>query len=135
MKEFIDAFGRNGTFKSICDDNLAPALDVIAGKIRDIVSTRCVGSVLRDVDPSREGVQPSCSVVEQVPGPGGTMIERPLPSCEAGGDPCWRIRSNGRDCPISGVEIEIQRGSAAAAKDSYAAVRCLVCSDDDPGCR
>jgi hypothetical protein len=35
---FVDAFGDNGVRASICDDSFAPAMQIIADRIGDVIS-------------------------------------------------------------------------------------------------
>src|SRR5262249_8708718 len=65
LSEFVQAFGRNGVFESICADSFAPALMTIAKTIGQVLGPQCVQGQLvdKDGDPSN-GLQPDCTVTD-----------------------------------------------------------------------
>lgn len=134
LKEVADAFGRNGSFTSLCAENLGPALDRFAQSVSHSIRVMCLEGALVDRDPAREGVQPDCSVVEHRWTPDGE-VATPMPSCDVGAQPCWRLIPNRRDCTESGFELKVDRGPCRWPRDTVVTVRCAVCpTPGDPRC-
>jgi hypothetical protein len=130
VKQFVDAFGVNGSFESICADDFRPVLDRIGEKLRIWGGALCIGAPPVDTSPA-PGVQPDCVVSERVPG----HAETPLPACGGGEVPCWRVKENRTWCPAYGLELEIDRGGQPEPTDVVQSARCRTClREDDPRC-
>jgi hypothetical protein len=133
VKAFVDAFGDNGTFSSICADDFSPAMAKIGQLINQKLENQCFDQPLVDTDPKTPGLQPDCAVTETV----GSGQPQPLPSCATGRSPCWTFVPPGdpqNTCAV-GYKINIQR-TAPAAPGTQAVVRCQTCdSPDDPRCQ
>jgi hypothetical protein len=131
MKQFVDAFGANGTAESICAGDFRPALQKIADRLKDVFHLDpCVPAAAIDSDPA-PGLQPDCVVNEVVSEAEGAR-ETTLPRCdETGARPCWRVEQDPR-CEISQAHIAIDPALGAAGQ---LAVKCRVCGRaDDPRC-
>ena len=46
---------------------------------------------MRDIDPAKPGLQPSCAAESFSATPDGTFRRDPLPSCDDSSPPCWRL--------------------------------------------
>ena len=111
IKDFIDAFGANGTLESICEGDFSPAMarigNLIAGRIRH----QCVEGKLVDGDPAQPGVQPNCEVFEETQTAAG-LIRTSIDSCDGAGPPCWSIQPD-TTCATR-QEVVVDRGDVAA---------------------
>jgi len=128
IKDFIDAFGPNGTIESICDGDLSPAMghigDAIAGRIRH----QCVEGPLVDTDPDAPGIQPNCEVFQQTVASDG-LIRTPIRGCDVSAAPCWRLHEDD-SCPTK-QEVVVDLGSIPAAPRTRIVVICETCKDPD----
>jgi hypothetical protein len=130
LKSFVDAFGAQGSWHSMCEPDLAPAIreigkDIVVG-LRDGV---CLPPLARDTDSVRPGLQPECNVLA---GPPGTNSpKRAIPSCAVAPAPCWELTDNS-GCP--GRYLRVSDPDRAAA-GSVATASCSTCTGpDDPRC-
>jgi hypothetical protein len=86
LKAFVDGFGANGSWHSICGADLRAAMQQIGRAI--VKADSCLPAAPLDADPATAGVQPDCVVVEREPAAG----DRPILACDAGPrDPCWEL--------------------------------------------
>ena len=136
LKQFVESFGSSGSYFSICNDDLSPALKQIGEKLAGKLGNVCVGAPLVDTAPE-PGVQPSCQVVDRIPVAGG-FKEELIPSCSGGmrstSGACWTLVVD-PSCVVSGFKIEVDRGGKAAAPGAQELLRCLACDKaGDPRC-
>jgi hypothetical protein len=134
LKSFVDAFGDLGSWHSMCEPDLAPAIERIGNQIcRDIAPDGvCLSALTRDTDNARPGLQPECNVVGVIAGgPGTSGQKRVLPSCANAPAPCWEITDN-TACPGRFLRVSDPDRSAAGA---VATASCSTCTGpDDPRC-
>jgi len=101
IKYFLDQFPNRSTFTTICQQNLADGLVLIAQLLKTVIGDPCIEGTLADADPNTAGDQYSCSVsyVSMYGKPGQT--ENVLPECNAGltNKPCWHIVMDAAKCP------------------------------------
>jgi hypothetical protein len=98
-----DAFPNRSTYTSLCREDLSDSLTLFASLPIGGVSDPCFEKPLLDLAPSIDGVQPECSVVDQLPD--GT--QRSIPSCDTGADRCWSIVPDSRNCPPLGQRLDV----------------------------
>src|SRR5690606_4976487 len=82
IKQFLEQFPQRNTVTTICNDNLEPALVLIAQLLAKVIGNPCLEGKLwdKDGDPSN-GVQPECQVMD-VRFPNTAREEQdPLPNC------------------------------------------------------
>jgi hypothetical protein len=133
IKEFIDAFGTNGTIESICDSDFSPAMARIGDKIAGRFRHQCVEGPLVDRDRARPGMQANCEVFQETATANG-MIRTSLRSCDDVGTPCWHVQADDT-CPGTRQEIVVDRGAVPAAPHTRITVLCETCTDpQDPRC-
>jgi hypothetical protein len=136
VKQFVEAFGANGFFESICVGDFRPALEKIAHKLALLVDPDlCVEAPLVDLDPAAAGIQPDCVVSERAPALGG-YDETYLPPCStAGADrACWRLEPNDR-CGAH-AQVFIDRKGQDLEPETRVAIKCRTCvRPDDERCR
>ncbi|HRI09330.1 MAG TPA: VWA domain-containing protein [Nannocystaceae bacterium] len=84
LRDWAKAFevGGDPNLFSICSDDYSPALKAIADKIRDQIKPACMPSCIKDVDPTTEIVDESCTLIEENT---ATMMQSPIPKCEKNG--------------------------------------------------
>jgi hypothetical protein len=132
IKDFIDAFGVNGTQESICDADFSPAMTRIGNLIAGRVRHQCVEGRLADHDPDQPGVQPSCEVFEETSA-GDAVIRTALPACDGATPPCWRLEADQSCATLQ--EVVVDRGDLPAAPHTRITVLCETCTDPlDPRC-
>lgn len=135
IKEFIDAFDKDGLFSTECADNYAPAMDRFGKEIAKRLGSQCIDDLIADTDPAAAGLQATCDVFDQTRTPSG-VVTTALPVCAKGGTPCWKLVPNNRDCTVSGWELKVDRGGIPAKPGTVTGICCETCkSADDPRCR
>lgn len=102
IKAFVDAFGGNGLFQTICANSFAPALTLIADTLGKVLGPKCVVGQLLDKNgvPTDVGNNADCSVVERSFSQTGTEIQKVVPPCptrNADGK-CWNLEEDAA-CP------------------------------------
>lgn len=133
VKAFVDAFGELGSFTSICESSYAPAMDVIAHKIGQVLGDACIAAPLVDVDPDLDGLQADCSVVDESPtADGNGTVLTPLGSCDLASGPCWRLVPESK-CSISGRKLVIDRPTPAPS-GTITSIKCQSIVVDGPQC-
>ena len=133
IKQFVDAFGVNGTFESICDGDFSPAMARIGDKIAGRIRHQCLEEPPVDRDPARAGVQANCEVYEETSTIDG-VVRRSIRSCDDVAPPCWRIQPDST-CPGTGSEVVVDRGTVPAAPRTSVTVLCETCkTPKDPRC-
>jgi hypothetical protein len=127
LKDFIDAFGRNGLFETICTGDFGVAMQHIAESLIG-VEEPCVDAPLYDRDPQQAGVQPDCTVTESHYQDDATRVENAVPRCDttSGAVPCWRLATE-PTCPGAGVAIAVDHGPAGAPPNTQTSWTCRVC--------
>jgi hypothetical protein len=132
LKRFVDSFGAQGSWFSMCEPDLAPAIEKIGETIKPPVDGVCLPALARDTDRARPGLQPECNVAASFPGPAGAPPStRIIPSCAAGAPPCWEI-GDAASCP--GRFLRVADPDRAAA-GTVATASCATCiGPDDPRC-
>jgi len=134
VKQFVEAFGENGAFESICSDDFQPVLRRMGERLRVFTDLfLCVPAPVVDRSPA-PGLQPDCLVAETWPG----SAEHFLPPCDTAPDgPCW----TGIDHPTGGcsgapLEVVIDRRGQRAPPERWVAIKCRTCvRPDDPRCQ
>ena len=133
LKSFVDAFGELGSWHSMCEPDLAPAIRAIGGTIAVNISEGvCLPALARDTDVA-PGLQPECNVTAVLStAPGAAAQKRVIPSCAGAPAPCWELTDNAA-CPGRYLRVSDPARNAAGA---VATASCSTCvSADDPRCR
>jgi hypothetical protein len=132
--DFVGAFGGNGVILDLCDGQFAPALQLVARTISEIVDPACVSNV-RDTDPATPGLQAACTFTDHVAA-NGSYVDSSIPSCDdtSGTPPCWRLVTS--DACRPGYVVDIERGADWCDEaGQFVTVECLACADaNDPAC-
>jgi hypothetical protein len=95
--QWVSAFGRHGTFQTICAETFEPALRAVASEIVNNVDPGCVaGQVLDTAGNLWTGATtPNCNVTDHVTNDQGNPIDSVLPACapgaEKGPTACWHL--------------------------------------------
>jgi hypothetical protein len=126
IKKFVDSFGANGSFFSICQDDFRPALQKIGEKLASKLGNPCISAALVDTKPD-PGLQPDCQVIDQEPADQGGYTYTPLPACGGGKTPCWKLAPDAT-CSDSGYKIAVDRGGVLPKPGTQQAIKCLTCA-------
>jgi len=129
MKKFVDSFGENGAYFSICEDDFRPAMQKIGQKLAAKLGNPCISAPLVDIKPAEAGVQADCQVIDAEPTDGGGTTYTALPPCGSGAMPCWKLAADAK-CGDSGFKIDVQR-SMLPKPGTQQAIKCLTCSKPD----
>jgi hypothetical protein len=133
IQEFVNAFGNNGTFLSICADDFTPVMTRIGEEVARRASLECMAARLADVDPEAAGLQSRCEVYDETTSDGSTLREL-IPACATAAPPCWRIAPSAK-CLQSGVQMVVDRGGVAPVTGTRLNVVCETCDQpNDPRC-
>ena len=136
LKYFTDQFGPHGKFVSICDANLAPALNSIAQALRAIIVTSCLAGAidLTDADPAEPGLQPQCAVADVTSG-----AESVIPRCAMTDAstpvtttlPCWWVDTDQAACggTQTHLKLHVERGGAEVPPNTSTTVRCATLAE------
>jgi hypothetical protein len=99
---------------SICADDFSPALQDIANAIRDQLKPACMPACVADSNPVSVGVQPSCTLVQSVPKPGGGGAdESTIPPCKADGT----LNAGDDVCFVALVDLDNDMGPTDTPTD------------------
>jgi hypothetical protein len=129
LLELVQAFGFNGVYSPLCQDN---ALRLAFQRALDFgnidVSPPCVR--VRDTDLATPGVQAECAVEDRNGG-----VSTVLPACDHAAPPCWRLTGESF-CRSGEVMIDIDHGPDWCLQDGlFVVVTCLTCLHaNDPAC-
>ena len=134
--QWVQAFGSNGLFLTICADSFAPALMTIATKLSMLLGPQCIDGTLRDGDPSTAALDPICTVTDSYVMQGQTITSA-VASCASNNNtpPCWVLADDAMHCP-NGKVLQVNRGSATPPSGLNSQVSCELCSSGvtEPGC-
>jgi hypothetical protein len=104
----VDQLGAPSSFASVCDGDLGPVVEAVAGQMRKLLGEPCLDDVtLLDTSPAA-GLQPSCEVTDiDDATPDQPVV---LPSCSAGGagGPCWALTADPVACPNSAGNLRLE---------------------------
>jgi hypothetical protein len=133
LRQFAGSFGARGSFTSVCDADLKPALARFGQAIVQQVGAACLQAAPLRLEPQADGGRPDCWVTERAAGLGREVM---LPRCEAGAvRPCWNLVPSREHCDTSGYELRVERGDTAVLPGTVDTVRCRVCTRaGDPRC-
>jgi hypothetical protein len=138
LKAFFDGFGLNSRTTSICQDNLATAIEDIAKLVIEIIGTPCLGDAVKvnDIDPVAPGLQLDCQVYDKNKGANGTTIETVIARCPMVDDntpvttkvPCWWSNVDNSACMESatGLTLHVERGGADPVPTTRVVARCVA---------
>jgi hypothetical protein len=133
IKEFVEAFGANGSLHSICANDFSPAMRQIGETLAAKLGTPCISAPVVDTRPE-PGVQADCQVVDRIPNDRGVDVVN-LASCRDAKPPCWQLMAD-PTCTESGFKIAIDRGGQLPVPGTQEAVKCLTCAlADDARCK
>ena len=92
LKYFLDQFPNRSTFTTICQQNLADGLTLIAQLLKTVLGDPCIEGDLK------EPFECSVSDVQNVGKP--NQSEKIIPACDAMASvkPCWRIDTDATNC-------------------------------------
>jgi hypothetical protein len=107
IQQWVNAFGANGRFETLCAGSLGPALEGFAAQIGQALGQSCL--------PANASAT-TCSFVDQDVDNQGRVISTSLPACAGTADPgpCWTAMPGTAACP-SGQSVTFQRPTPPSA--------------------
>jgi hypothetical protein len=98
VEQLVYAFGHNGVFQNVCDDDFTSALGAVAQSLADVLGPACLDAAIATTVGPR-GARADCTITHYAPevdGGAGT----PIPSCvdNGGAAPCWTLARDA-ECP------------------------------------
>jgi hypothetical protein len=141
LKAFIDAFGKNGSWHTICPraGDLREVMKRIGEEFVKIIDPFCIDATLVDTDPGRPGLQPDCVVSDvRRASPQAPAKEATLRACASGAPPCWELTSDPEACGARPRLVVKRPAGQEPAPGTLLEVKCLACAGgpaDDPRCR
>ncbi|MFO0632245.1 MAG: VWA domain-containing protein [Nannocystaceae bacterium] len=147
-REFAESFAVGGArnLHSICESSYDGAMQAIADAVRGQLSNGCVPVCVADSDPTTEGLDPLCTVVQQAPDlGGGSVVETEVPPCEGdvvpdGADLCYQTRSGDAlapACADDGWNLQLllhRRAGLPAPEGAVLAVTCQLSANQAIDC-
>ena len=131
IKFLLDQFPNRSTFTTICQQNLADGLTLIAQLLKTVLGSPCIEGDLADVDPNTPGEQFDCSVsyVSNYGRPNQT--ETVLPECNAPGPqatnkPCWHIAVDAMKCSMAPNLALKTEDSMSPPPDTHTVAYCVT---------
>jgi hypothetical protein len=134
--QWIQAFGGNGVFESICNASFTPALTGIAQAIGAKLGAQCVsGKVLDTTDNAlwTPGTgNPDCTVTQHAYTADGNRVDATVPSCATKPGPgCWSLVAGtgvmtGNGCAPDQFLLTLQPDPAVTASHVDNSVACSV---------
>jgi len=132
IKFLLDQFPNRSTFTTICQQNLADGLRLIAQLLKTVLGSPCIEGKLADVDPNTPGDQYDCSVsyVQNYGKPNAT--EKVLPECDAGltNKPCWHIVTDNMRCAEAPNLALKTEDAEAPGPDTHTIAYCVTEATD-----
>jgi len=135
IQQFVNAFGNNGIFLSICAADLTPAMQQIGSQLARRASLECLDGPVADIDAKTAGLQPHCQVYDET-GHAGATLREAIPACTTTiTPPCWRLEESTK-CLASGLRMVVDRGGLAPPSGTRLNVACETCADpSDSRCK
>lgn len=124
---FLQGFPARNTHTSICNDDLADALILIAEDLVTTLSVPCIEGEI-DRDPDTDGIQADCAVSQTEYAGTDQQTEQQIPACDGSGAmPCWHLVQDPNLCPRTATNalLQVERGAVTTRPGSYVTVRCL----------
>ncbi|HVU51338.1 MAG TPA: hypothetical protein VHL80_11660 [Polyangia bacterium] len=147
IAEWVEAFGGNGVFTTICADSFKPALTEIAEEARVHLDPGCMSAPVLDADgdPWTGATPADCSVVDHASSASGAPVDMVLPECApgqtAGPTPCWFLVASPAGCAPGETLVQFNRPGGSTYEDLVTSVECSVLAcppkgtpDPPPGC-
>jgi hypothetical protein len=138
LNYFVQQFGDQGKFVSICQSNLSDAMTKIAQLLRKVIGTPCLDGPLdlTDIDPSTPGTQLDCQVSDVVFPGRADSTETVLPRCpmtaadtpDTSKPPCWWTTIDETACKDTEthVALKVERGEAEPSIGTHELARCVL---------
>jgi hypothetical protein len=135
LSTFVEAFGGNGVEGCSAGDLVNWLTTLLTIRHGDAGPSLCPAGI-RDIDPTRPGLQATCTVEDHVWSSDGARSDSLPPSCDVAGPPCWTFTpGSADDCPGRWL-VTVDRGPDFCPQIvTTTEVTCLGCIDpSDPAC-
>ena len=134
IAQWVQAFGGNGVFQTICADSFKPALVDIAEEAIGHIEPGCMSARVLDTDgnPWTGATPADCSVIDHAHSTTGAPVDTVLPACapgQTGPTPCWSLETSPVSCPAGDTLVQFNRSGSSPQDDLVTSVECsvLVC--------
>lgn len=127
LRAFLDQFPQRNASVPICQQDLAPNLQQLAGRILAVGGGRCLVDPLLDLEPQTPGLQYECAVSAVT----GGRTEQVLPRCTpedstASNAPCWHLVEDAATCPsVDHLRVVIEKSEQLQA-DAHLVTHCRI---------
>jgi len=125
LASFIQAFGRNGVYQTICAASFAPALQRIAEEIGKQLGPKCIEGAL-----VQKNGRPDCTVIDHTFTQEGNPVDTAVPACADNNNtaPCWQlIDGNAMACTGQKVLSVMRDPNLPPQSDLNSSVSCSIC--------
>ncbi|CAN5767798.1 hypothetical protein BH11MYX3_BH11MYX3_06830 [soil metagenome] len=133
MMDFLGQFANRNTRTTICNEDLSGGMTQIGELLKRAVADPCFERQLADADPTVDGVQYDCTVVDTQYRPNQPDEElRVVPACDATKSriPCWRIEEDVVHCGYTKIDphlkLVVERGGDIPAPDIHIRASCVT---------
>jgi len=124
LSAFVNAFAPRSTFTPLCSNDLSAPLVQIGATAKKLIGDPCIDTTsLQDLDPSTDGVQPACEVLDIRDDAPFSPVS--LPACGGGAANCYRLAVDTQACPRTpgSLKLTVER-STQVGPDTWTHVRC-----------
>lgn len=127
LKAFADHYAPRSSFATVCQSDYTQALIAAEGTMSSMMTTPCLDGAVdeNDTDPTNPGVQPACTVVDQLNFGTPSESDLALPACPMigatlpdpnGPRPCWWAATDESCTPVgSELAMHIERNTPPPA--------------------
>lgn len=127
LQAFLDQFPQRSAAIPICQRDLAPDLQQLAGRILAVSGGRCLIDPLLDLEPQTPGLQYECAVSAVA----SDRVETALPRCTpedstASNAPCWHLVEDDTTCPSADHRRVVIEKSEQLAADTHLVTHCRI---------
>lgn len=141
LDEVMGAFGPNGVAVSICDPSLTSAFEASAAQLGILLKPPCLGGI-KDIDPTQPGLQPDCSVYDQIVEADHSRQAIAIPLCDLAAPvvPCLSFLPPDATnfCQAGSWAISVVSGPDPVATcgplSQTVRVTCVTCADPAEAC-
>jgi hypothetical protein len=128
IREWLDGFGGNAVFHSICAADFKPAMTAIANAIGAKLGAQCLTAKIA----KNSAGEDDCEVSEQTKDPAGNVTLTKVPLCDGtrSNAPCWQFESGSASCPANAKLLSVcyDAGCTEAAKPRTKTDAVISCS-------
>jgi hypothetical protein len=142
IQYLLNQFPNRNASTTICNENLADALEIIAQLLKEAIGNPCIEGNLKDRNPEEDGLQFECTVSDVVNPGTDTQTEEIIPYCDnadaedadptnapaSSNLPCWHLTLDAEHCPSTPTMLSliVERGGASVTTGTHVQARCVT---------